>query len=172
MNEKITAAPAVESQKPPSRLVLRVENILVKNLSLEIPEKVVTPSFKEEPIIEMELRNFSRRLNREDCYEVTLEAVMRLQSGDQVQMLIELTQAGVVVLQHADERQRREFLNIHAPEMLYPYTSQLVGDLVMRAGGPRVFLPPFNFRAMYEKKRRAIQQTIDENGRPAESMTS
>lgn len=154
-------------------VVLRVENILIKNLSLEIPEQVVAPSFQEEPTIKMELRNSSRQLSREDYYEVTLEVTMRLQSDGKVQLLIEAAQAGVVLLQNADERQREEALNIYAPEMLYPYTSQLLSELMIRAGSPRVFLPPFNFRTIYEKRRKAARQAMAaENGRQTDTQIS
>ena len=143
-----------------AKTVFRLENITVKNLSLEIPTAVVSPAFKQEPVVKMELRNAARGLNRENYYEVTLEVTLRLFSGEELQLLLETSQAGVVFLQNADAKLREEILNINAPEMLYPYISQLVGDLLMRAGAPRLFLPPFNFRALYAKKREAAEKKI------------
>lgn len=152
------------SPPPPAaanqQTVFRLENILVKNLSLEIPPAVVSPAFKQEPTVKLELRNTARELNRENYHEVVLEITLRLFSGEDLQLLIETSQAGVVFLQNAHGRVREEILNINAPEMLYPYASQMIGDLLMRAGAPRLFLPPFNFRALYAKKREAAEKKL------------
>ena len=43
--------------------------------------------------------------------------------------------------------------------MLYPYAAQMIGDLLQKAGGPRLFLPPFNFRELLRKKTRAPQKS-------------
>ena len=138
----------------------RIENILIKNLSLEMPDKVVAPAFSQDPTIKMEMRNSSRKLSRDDYYEVTLDVTFRLQNGEEVQLLIEAAQSGIVFLQNADARQRDEILNIHAPEMLYPYACQLTSELMARAGAPRLFLPPFNFRDLHQKKVEAINKKI------------
>ncbi|MBE8159035.1 MAG: protein-export chaperone SecB [Betaproteobacteria bacterium] len=149
-----------ETAAAAAQTVFRLENILVKNLSLEIPSSVVSPAFKREPTVKMELRNAARGLNRENYYEVTLEITLRLFSGEELQLLLETSQAGVIFLQNAEGRLREEILNINAPEMLYPYAGQLVSDLLMRAGAPRLFLPPFNFRALYEKKRAVVEEKM------------
>ena len=151
--ENATANPNEEA----ANIVFRMENILVKNLSLEMPKQTVTPAFKEDPTIKMELRNSARPLSRQHYYEVTLDATFRLQSGEDVQLLIETTHAGIVYVENATPLRREELLNIHAPEMLYPYASQTMSDLMIRAGAPRVFLPPFNFRALYEQRREALE---------------
>ena len=78
-----------------AEVVFRIENIVIKNLSLETPENVVTPTFKEDPVIKLELRNSSRPLSRDHYYEVVLETTMRAQSGDEVQLLVEVSQAGI-----------------------------------------------------------------------------
>ncbi len=153
-----------------AEVVFRIENIVIKNLSLETPENVVTPTFKEDPVIKLELRNSSRPLSRDHYYEVVLETTMRAQSGDEVQLLVEVSQAGIFYLQNADAQQRETLLNVHAPELLYPYMSQLTSDLMMRAGAPRIFLPPFNFRALHEKKREALEKHLaEDNDKPEAS---
>lgn len=154
-----TPTPAAATTEKPGP-TFRLENILIKNLSLEMPSKVVAPTLGQNPTMKMELRNASRRLSRENYYEVTLDANCRLMSGEETQLLIEASQAGVVFIENADAALRERILNIHAPEMLYPYICQLTGDLLMRAGAPRLFLPPFNFRALYEQKRRAMEKQL------------
>ncbi len=160
-----TAAAAEGEQTGPA---FRIENILIKNLSLEMPEKVVAPVFRADPTVKMELRNSSRALSRDNYYEVTLEITFRLQNGEEVQLLIETAQAGILLLQNVNANQREEILNIHAPEMLYPYSCQLICEMMMRAGAPRMFLPPFNFRSLYERKLRAMKEKIaadNDNGK-------
>lgn len=141
--------------RPP---VFRLENMLVKNISLEVPERVDAPSFRGEPAVRLEMRNHSRVFPRPNCHEVSLEATARISDGDHTQLLVEVAQAGVFFLEGETPRQRETLLNVHAPEMLYPYVSQLLSDLAARAGAPRFYLPPFNFRALYEQKLRAIEK--------------
>ena len=161
MSEKVATDKAGKAGKADNNAVIfRMENILIKNLSLEMPASIVTPTFKEDPTIKMELRNTSRKLNQDKYYEVVLEVTVRLMSGEEVQLLIELSQAGIVFMDNADNTQRENILNIHMPEMLYPYASQVISDLMSRAGVQRLFLPPFNFRALYEKKRQAVAEKL------------
>lgn len=144
--------------------ILRVENIIVKSLSLEMPDKVVAPAFKEKPAVKMEMRNSSRRLSQENYYEVTLEMTFRAESGGETQLLIEAVQSGILFLQNADGAAREEALNIRVPEMLYPYLCQLTSDLMQRAGAPRMFLPPFNFRELHLQKKRALKEKLASEG--------
>lgn len=143
------------SETPPPSF--RMENILIKNLSLEMPAKVVSPTFSKTPTIKMELRNAARQLSRDNYYEVTLEVTFRLIDGEDVQLLIEAAQGGIVMLENVNAAQRDKILNIHVPEMLYPYCCQLMSDLMMRAGAPRLFLPPFNFQALHQQKQQAAK---------------
>lgn len=136
----------------------RLETILVRNVSLEIPENIVMPEFKEKPEVQMELRNKSRALAGGAHYEVILEVTARIKSGANLQILIEIEQGGVFYLEGADAQQRQHFLGIAAPTMLYPYLTQLMGDLMSRAGAPRVFLPPFDFAAVHAKKQQMQQE--------------
>ena len=143
-----------------------LENILVKNLSLEIPENIVAPTFGQgsEPTLQMELRNHSRPLSQDNMAEVVLEATVRVKSGDELQLLIEIAQAGIFRVQEEDAEKRQQLLGILAPEILYPYLSQLLSDMMGRAGAPRIFLPPFNFKAVYAKKQEALKQKLEADG--------
>jgi preprotein translocase subunit SecB len=125
--------------------IFRLENILIKNMSLEMPENVVTPTFNATPTIKLELRNISRQLSRDNYYEVVLETTTKVLSGENVQLLVEISQGGIFYIENVEAKQRERLLNVHAPEMLYPYISQLLSDLMMRAGAPRIFLPPLIF---------------------------
>lgn len=140
-------------------VTFRLETILVKNVSMEMPENIVAPVFDGgDNNVQFELRNTSRALSEDNLVEVSLDATVRVRGGEETQLLIEVTQAGVFHIANASEEQRQMLVNIHAAELLYPYMSQLVSDLMARAGAPRVFLPPFNFKALYEQKRRAAAQ--------------
>lgn len=143
------------------QITYRLETILIKNLSLEIPENVVTPTFNEKPEVQLEIRNKTRPLSRENYHEVVLEATARIKSGDTLQILIEVQQAGIFYLEPTADQARQEFLGIHAPNMLYPYLTRLIGDLMTEANAPRIFLPPFNFAVAYKKKQEMMRKTLE-----------
>jgi preprotein translocase subunit SecB len=140
--------------KPPFRL----ENIIVKNLSLEIPENIVAPSFGKDPTVQLEMRNTSRPLSQDNFAEVMLEGTVRVRSGEDLQLLIEVSQAGIFQLEPGEAEARQHLLNVRAPETLYPYFSQLISELMSKAGAPRMFLPPFDFNAVYQQKRALMAQ--------------
>lgn len=145
-----------ENGAAPGSPVFRLENMLVKNISLEIPERVNYPTFRAEPVIRMEMRNRSRPFPRPHCHEVLLEVTARINDGEDTQLLVEVSQAGIFFIRNETPEQREVLLNVHATETLYPYVAQMLADLAARAGAPRFFPPPFNFRALYEQKRRAV----------------
>lgn len=147
-------------QEVPQERNFRLDNIMVKNLSLEMPKDIVTPSFGDEPTVQLELRNATRPLSRENYAEVVLEATVKVQNNDKIQLLLEVSQAGIFFVDESDADLRQEMLNIRAPELLYPYLSHLIADLMMRAGAPRMFLPPFNFRTVYERKKRILEEKL------------
>lgn len=140
----------------------RLENIFVKNLSLEIPSNVVTPSFDKEPTVQLELRNSSRPLSRDNYCEIMLEATARVRSGEDLQLLIEVSQAGIFFVGEEGNDKRQTFLNVKAPEILYPHLSYLIADLMSRAGAPRIFLPPFDFQAVYAQRKKMMEQQLAE----------
>ena len=137
---------------------LRVDNILLKNVSLEMPDGVVAPRFSQNPNVNLEIRNSARQLDTPDRFEAALEITARVRDGDRTIILIEIAQAGVFVVAGATAAQKQTMLQVHAPEILYPYASQCVCDLMLRAGAPRIFLPPFNFKALFEKKREHLRR--------------
>jgi preprotein translocase subunit SecB len=138
---------------------LRVDNILLKNVSLEMPDGVVAPTFSSNsPNVNLQIRNSARPLKGEDLFEATLEVTARVRDGERTMLLIEVAQAGIFGIKAENAAQKQAMLNVHAPEILYPYASQCVCDLMLRAGAPRVFLPPFNFKALFEKKREYLRK--------------
>ena len=147
-------------QEIPQQQNFRLDNILVKNLSLEMPKDIVTPAFGNEPSVQLELRNATRLLSQTNYAEVVLEATVKVQNDDKIQLLIEVSQAGIFFVDQPDTELRQELLNIQAPELLYPYLSHLIADLMMRAGAPRMFLPPFNFRTVYERKKQLLEEKL------------
>lgn len=147
-----------DEAKAASQATLQVEGIFLKSVSMETPEKVVAPSFTQGADINLEIRNLSRPLNEPGRYEVALEMLARARSGEETQLLVEVVQAGVVRVQNAPPEATQFVLNVTAPEMLYPYAAQLINDLLGRTPAPKIFLPPFDFRALYARKREMIEK--------------
>lgn len=147
-------------QEIPRDQSFHLDNILIKNLSLEMPQDIVTPTFGNEPSIQLELRNNARALSRKNCSEVVLEATVKVNNDNKIQLLLEVSLSGIFFIDQPDAQRRQEVINIHAPELLYPYLSHLISDLMMRAGAPRMFLPPFNFRNVYERKQQFMKEKL------------
>lgn len=154
------------------KVAFRLETLGVKNLSVEVPESVVTPKFEDQPEVQLEMRSKTRPLSRDYYHEVVLEVTARVKNGSDLQVLIEVQHAGIFYVESDNSERRQRFLGIHAPTMMYPYLSHLIGEMMSYAGAPRVFLPPFDFAVVYEKKRELLRRKLEEDDDDGEEERS
>ena len=154
MNEEAKTNPVADGEQP----LLKVENIFVKGVSLEIGEGIVVPTFQKAPHVNLEIRNTLRPLSEEGTTEVALEITARIEEEGKTVILVEVIQTGIFNISNAGANERQLLLNIAAPEMLYPYACQTISDLMSKAAMPRIFLPPVNFKDIYRQKTELLKK--------------
>ena len=136
-----------------------VEKIYVKDVSFEVPGGPAIFNEQAQPQLQMNLNQSVQRLN-DNAYEVVLGITLTCNAGDKPMYLVEVKQAGVFGLAGFDAATLDAMLGTHCPNVLYPYTRQLISDLIQAGGFPPFYLQPINFDALYAEglRQRAAQQ--------------
>jgi len=137
-----------------------VEKIYVKDVSFEVPGGPAIFNEQAQPQLQMNLNQSVQRLN-ENAFEVVLGITLTCSANEKTLYVAEVKQAGVFGLVGFDAQTLDAMLGTHCPNVLYPYTRQLISDLIQAGGFPPFYLQPINFDALYAEglRQRAQQQS-------------
>ena len=127
-----------------------IQKIYVKDLSFEAPNAPMI--FREEwkPQVELELNNNAQSLE-ENVYEVHLHITVKAKVEDKVAFVAEVQHAGIFTIKDFTEEQLKPMLGSFCPNILFPYTREVIADVVNRGGFPPLNLAPVNFDALYQQ---------------------
>jgi len=132
-----------------------IENLYVKDLSLEVPSAPEIYLERESPEVNIQLQTAVKGLG-DGAFEVTLTVTVTAKLVEKTVFLVEVGQAGIFRVKNVPEDNLEPLLSIACPNILFPYARELVSDSITRAGFAPVLLQPVNFEALYAA--RAQQQ--------------
>ena len=147
-----------EAKTKPSFLV---HSMYVKESSFLAPHTPHVFSKSWEPKLDVNFQTGVHALNGNDVFEVvlSLDAKIHLPSQDpdksQLAFSASIKQAGVFTVSELDKDKKDEALTATAPSLLFPYVSEFLNNLTVRAGFPQLVLPPMNFNNMSRDKQQA-----------------
>ena len=139
MSDEILNGAAAESQAQPQAASFTVEKLYVKDLSFEAPNAPQVFNEQGQPDLQMKL---SQKVNR----------------------LAEVEQAGVFGLAGFDEQILDAMLGTQCPNILYPYATAAIGNLITAGGFPPFPMQPINFDALYGESLRQRAEQIAQQG--------
>ena len=129
-----------------------VKRIFTKDLSLESPESpAIFDNIKSTPKVAFNLNTTITEIN-ETSYDITLDITVKAETDNTVIYMVELKQAGLFVIDGADDELKDGFLNIRCPEVLFPYARETISSLIQKAGFPPIFIAPIDFNALYQQE--------------------
>ena len=129
-----------------------VKRIFTKDLSLESPESPsIFDNIKSTPKVAFNLNTTITEIN-ETSYDITLEITVKAESDNTVIYMVELKQAGLFIIDGADDELKDGFLNIRCPEVLFPYARETISSLIQKAGFPPIFIAHIDFNALYQQE--------------------
>ncbi|OGT20966.1 MAG: protein-export chaperone SecB [Gammaproteobacteria bacterium RIFCSPHIGHO2_02_FULL_42_13] len=117
---------------------------------------------KEVQQLQIQVRN--RASSESDSYEVSMKLTVAAKKGDFEAYTVQVEQAGEFELKGFDEVQKKQILETLCPNMLYPYATAAVADLVTKGGFPALLLAPMNFDQVYQQR---VAQQARASARPA-----
>lgn len=127
---------------------LNIQQIYVKDLSLECPQSPQIFQEKWEPELDSQF-GMHTNLVAEKVYELILQITVTATSKEKTLFLVEVKQAGIFTLDGFTDEQIEQILRITCPTILFPYGREVVSELVGKAGFPPLYLAPVNFEALY-----------------------
>ncbi len=139
--------------------IFSIEKIYTRDISLESPNAPQIFLERENPTVEMQLRNEASNLE-EGLYDVLLTVTVTAKVGDKTMFLAEAGQAGIFQIRNLPADNLEPVLGATCPNILFPYVRETISDLVTRAGFPPVLLAPVNFEAMYLQRLQAQQEAL------------
>lgn len=145
-----------DTQASGPQLVL--QKIYVKDLSFESPKAPEVFTTNAAPQTQLNLRYGNRDLGQ-DNMEVSLTITVEAKQDEATLFLVELTQAGVFMINGYSEEQKAQLIGSFCPNTLYPFAREAIADLIQRGGFPQLLLQPINFDALYAQ---ALQERADQ----------
>ena len=152
---------ADEQTTPTKQLIL--QKIYVKDLSFESPKApdVFRTETDEQTQTQLNMRSGHKDIGG-DNVEVTLTMTAEAKLNEDTLFLVEITQAGVFLLQGYTAEERQTLIGSYCPATLYPYAREAISDLSTRGGFPPLLMQPINFDALYAQALREREQQQQE----------
>lgn len=162
MSDEILNGAAAESAAPP-QVTFTVEKLYVKDLSFEAPNAPQVFNEQGQPDLQMKLSQKVTRL-AETAFEVSLGITLTCTLNGKTAYLAEVEQAGVFGLAGFDEQMLDAMLGTQCPNILYPYATAAIGQLIVNGGFPPFPMQPINFDALYGESLRQRAAQITQQG--------
>ena len=162
-------APAADAQQGPT---FTVEKLYVKDVSFEAPNAPQVFNEQGQPDLQMKL---SQKVNRlaEAAFEVSLGITLTCTLNGKTAYLAEVEQAGVFGLAGFDDQVLDAMLGTQCPNILYPYATAAIGQLITSGGFPPFPMQPINFEALYaETLRQRVAQMSQQGDSLADAETA
>lgn len=165
VGEKAGAAPqpAGEAQELPP---ISIAAQYTKDLSFEAPG---TPGVFEkmqncQPAITVNI-DVSVQSLQEKTYEVQIRAKADCKADDTVAFILELTYAGLFIINVPDEHLQPVLL-VECPRLLFPFARNILADTTRDGGFPPLMLGPVDFMAMFQQQLQKQQAQAGGNTPP------
>ena len=146
-DETLNGAAAIADAQPQGA-TFTVEKLYVKDVSFEAPNAPQVFNEQGQPDLQMKLNQKVQRLG-ENAFEVSLGITLTCTINGRTAYLAEVEQAGVFGLGGFEEHILDAMLGTQCPNILYPYASAAVGQLIVAGGFPPFPMQPINFDALY-----------------------
>ena len=132
-------------------LVFQIQQVYLKDVSLQQPNSPEILLSDEEPSVSIELGVEATPMP-DDLYEVRVMATVHTKAGDDTLFLLEAKQAGIFEIRNVSAEDLDAMLEVTCPQIVYPYLRANVADVIQRAGFMPVNLTEINFMAMYQER--------------------
>ena len=150
------------AQQVPRQLVMHAQ--YVKDLSFENPNAAeVLAQNAGQPNVDVGVNVNAVKLNDEQ-FEVALRLTADAKADEKQLFLVELTYAGVVSVQGANEKEINPMVMIEGPRLLFPFARAVIANITREGGFLPLNIQPIDFVAVYRANIAAQQQQAAQNG--------
>lgn len=151
-----------EAQTPNFKMI----RIYTKDASLEVPH--APEVFREQWKLGVKGPDLDINVNQIDdtTYEVVLSLTVNVGSEDKSAFIVEVFQAGIFSISGMNEQGLEHTLQVVCPNILYPYATETIDSLAVKASFPALMLQPINFEALYFNQQQQAQGASEASEEP------
>lgn len=147
MSESQNATPTNTTEQSPIPVTITAQYI--KDLSFENPHILKTLSEnKGAPQININVQVQANGIG-EKMFEVSLVVDVKAKHDQETAFLVELTYAGIFMLEAVPEDLLKAYLLIECPRLLFPFARKIIADVTQDSGMPPLLLNPIDFSELY-----------------------
>ncbi len=150
----------------PDQAQFAVQQIYLKDLSFESPLAPAVFTSQAPQEVNLQLDSAVQPLS-DERFEVVLTLIVTASRQDETVYLVEIKQAGLFLIRGVPEAHLAAVLNIHCPNILFPFARETVATLVAKGGFPQLLLQPIDFEGVY-RHYLSQRQDRDEGRAPAD----
>jgi preprotein translocase subunit SecB len=127
-----------------------IKKIYCKDISFETPNSPAMFQVAWKPNADVQLRTNVSELAAAE-YEVVLAVTVTVLIDDTPAFLAEVKHAGIFGITGLTSDELGAILGSYCPSILFPFSREVIADLITRGGFPQFVLAPVNFEALYAK---------------------
>ena len=139
---------------------VQIERVYLKDLSFESPRAPQVFSTEWKPNVHLDINTTANRISPNQ-FEVVLTATLSAKPPDDedaTALIIEVQQAGVFLIEGADDPALERILAVACPDILFPYVREAVDNVTAKGTFPPFMLAPVDFASLYEQALRNRDQ--------------
>lgn len=138
---------------------LALERLYIKDASFELPSAIVFTK-QWQPELNIKLSSTAEQVDASH-FEVALKVVVEATNDDETAFIVDVTQAGIFLIENVEESRMPYILGAYTPNILFPFLREAVNDLVTKGSFPQLLLTPIDFDAEFEAN---MQRMMEESG--------
>lgn len=139
----------------------QLQRIYIKDVSFESPNAPEVFRQEWKPEVNLEVNSGAQQVDG-DIFEVVMKVTVTVKNLQKTAFIAEVQQAGLFLVKGFEGVQMQHLLKGVAPNTLFPYAREAIGDLVTRGTFPQFLLQPINFEAAFiENLRRQQEQEAE-----------
>jgi len=138
--------------------VFRLQKLYIKDLSFENPNSPEVFQVKQsDPKTDVKL-NLKNRQIAEEIWEVSLEITVNVANQEgKTLFIIEVEHAGAFLIKNIPAEHMPAVLNVECPNMMLPFTRQIISQATVDGGFVPFLIEPINFLALYQNAQKQKQ---------------
>ncbi|PPI86908.1 protein-export chaperone SecB [Candidatus Pantoea edessiphila] len=132
-------------------ITFQIQRIYIKDISFEAPN---TPQIFQKDWnsnLKLDIDNSSYQLSNE-LFEVVLSVTVIADIDKITAFICEVKQAGIFNIIGIQDLRLMHCLGVYCPNILFPYASECINNLIARGTFPQINLVPINFDKLFTTK--------------------
>ncbi|MXP51459.1 protein-export chaperone SecB [Pantoea sp. SoEX] len=134
-----------------NEIKFQIQRIYVKDISFETPNTPQVFNKDWDSNLTLNIHTKHSQLSIK-IFEVVLSLTVTSYLNEEIAFLCEVKQAGIFNIYSINKLYLEHFLSTYCPNILFPYASECINNLIIRGSFPQINLAPINFDKIFNEQ--------------------